>query len=213
MIILSHRGYWKTLEERNTPEAFTRSFELGFGTETDLRDCAGELVISHDVPGQGALPGDEFFDLYRQFPGKLPLALNIKADGLQTLLRAELERCEIDNYFVFDMSVPDAWVCVQRGLRVFTRQSELEPEPTLYREAAGVWLDCFFDDWIDEQIIETHLRAGKQVCLVSPELHRRRHESFWEKLRGMDMCESADLMICTDHPENARGFFKGYCPE
>ena len=50
MIVLSHRGYWKTAVEKNTPTAFKRSFELGFGTETDVRDRNGELVISHDMP-------------------------------------------------------------------------------------------------------------------------------------------------------------------
>jgi len=210
MIILSHRGYWKTVEEKNTPEAFARSFELGFGTETDVRDCAGELVISHDPPRQNALSCADFFDLYRKFSGKLPLALNIKADGLQSLLSAQLERSGITDYFMFDMSVPDAWVCVQQGLRVFTRQSEFEREPSLYAESAGVWIDCFFSDWVDERTIEMHLNARKQVCLVSPDLHRREHESFWENLSKMAACESSDLMICTDYPEQAREFFAGY---
>ena len=32
MIILSHRGYWKSEEERNQEVAFHRSFDLGYGT-------------------------------------------------------------------------------------------------------------------------------------------------------------------------------------
>ena len=55
--VISHRGYWKTPEERNAPVAFERSFSLGFGTETDVRDCVrdgvSELVISHDIPRGG----------------------------------------------------------------------------------------------------------------------------------------------------------------
>ena len=50
MIILSHRGYWKLEEERNRAAAFQRSFDLGYGTETDIRDIQGKLVISHDMP-------------------------------------------------------------------------------------------------------------------------------------------------------------------
>ncbi len=50
MIILSHRGYWKSEEERNQEVAFHRSFDLGYGTETDIRDIQGKLVISHDMP-------------------------------------------------------------------------------------------------------------------------------------------------------------------
>ena len=48
MIILSHRGWWKTRAERNMRDAFVRSFDAGFGTETDLRDICGKIVISHD---------------------------------------------------------------------------------------------------------------------------------------------------------------------
>ena len=50
MIILSHRGYWKSEEERNQEVAFHHSFDLGYGTETDIRDIQGKLVISHDMP-------------------------------------------------------------------------------------------------------------------------------------------------------------------
>ena len=50
MIVLSHRGYWKTPAEKNTAAAFRRSFDLGFGTETDVRDRGGELVIATTRP-------------------------------------------------------------------------------------------------------------------------------------------------------------------
>lgn len=49
MIVLSHRGYWKNSLEKNKFVAFERSFSMGFGTETDIRDFNGELVISHDI--------------------------------------------------------------------------------------------------------------------------------------------------------------------
>jgi len=41
MLVISHRGYWKELAEKNRPIAFERSFALGFGTETDIRDYKG----------------------------------------------------------------------------------------------------------------------------------------------------------------------------
>lgn len=44
MQVLSHRGYWKHPNEKNLPIAFKRSFERGFGTETDLRDLQGSLA-------------------------------------------------------------------------------------------------------------------------------------------------------------------------
>ncbi|HQT44263.1 MAG TPA: hypothetical protein PLD79_09695, partial [Halothiobacillus sp.] len=80
MIILSHRGYWKDAAEKNLPVAFGRSFDLGFGTETDVRDVAGKLVISHDMPRGDELSLEDMLDI---LSGRdLPMAMNIKADGL-----------------------------------------------------------------------------------------------------------------------------------
>ena len=50
MQIISHRGFWKSKNEQNTIISFQRSFENGFGIETDIRDLNGKLVISHDIP-------------------------------------------------------------------------------------------------------------------------------------------------------------------
>ncbi len=38
MQILSHRGYWKSIKEKNSFIAFERSFLAMHGVETDLRD-------------------------------------------------------------------------------------------------------------------------------------------------------------------------------
>lgn len=207
MLILSHRGYWKSAQEKNTLAAFERSFSLLFGTETDLRDRGGELVISHDPARGEALPAGAFFSAYRGHAQDLPLALNIKADGLQKLLAEALLEHQIRNYFVFDMSVPDMISCIKTGLRVFTRQSEYEPEPVLYGQSQGVWIDGFTTDWVDEATIEKHLKHGKQVCLVSPDLHGRPFEDFWQSLASMPVATSPDVMLCTDHPEQARKIF------
>lgn len=209
MITLSHRGYWKSPQEKNTPVAFERSFSLALGTETDLRDRNGELVVSHDPALADALPAEAFFAAYSQHNQELPLALNIKSDGLQKMLEAALLKHRIQNYFVFDMSVPDMISYIKHGLRVFTRQSDHEPDPVLYEHSQGVWLDGFNTDWVNEATIEKHLKNGKQVCLVSPDLHGRPFEAFWEKLLSMPVITSHDVMLCTDYPEQARKYFNG----
>lgn len=209
MQILSHRGYWITAEEKNTKVSFERSFSLSFGTETDLRDRDGELVVSHDPAKQDAVSILELFSTYRQYLLDLPLALNIKADGLQKLLAAALVEYQIKNYFVFDMSVPDMVSYIKSGIRVFTRQSEYEPNPVLYEHSQGVWIDGFKTEWIDESTIKKHIETGRQVCLVSPELHGRSHEIFWERLLKMSVTTSSDVMLCTDYPEQARKIFHG----
>ena len=217
MLILSHRGYWKQPHEKNAEAAFVRSFAHGFGTETDVRDANGRLVISHDPPAPGADPlsFDAFCALYKRHgDDALPLALNVKADGLQTLLKTALDEHGITNSFVFDMAVPDGLAYLRHGLPVFTRRSEYETQPTFYEEAAGVWMDCFHEpDWRTAASIHAVLADGKQVCLVSPDLHRRPHRPFWEKLAAAGLHRNAQgkgdaaLLLCTDYPEEAAEFF------
>jgi hypothetical protein len=214
MQIISHRGYWKAPEEKNSALAFERSFALGFGTETDFRNDQGNLIIAHDPPKSsyehpgGILPAEICFRLLAQHDCQLPLAINIKADGLQESILALLQKYPIENYFLFDMSVPDAVRSLRAGLRCFTRHSDLEPEPAFYALAHGVWMDSFEKNWITVESIRGHLLAEKAVCLVSPELHSRDYLSYWGMLReSIDLLRHPRLMLCTDLPEDAVAFF------
>ncbi|MBW4889904.1 hypothetical protein KXQ82_09260 [Mucilaginibacter sp. HMF5004] len=206
MIVLSHRGYWKTADEKNTPVAFHRSFSLGFGTETDIRDYNGDLVISHDIANANCIKFTEFLEIYSQYDKSLPLALNIKADGLQALLKSYLEQYNITSYFLFDMSVPDHIQYTKTNLTTFTRQSEYEIECPLYDESAGVWLDEFKGHWIDEAVISQHQLNNKQICIVSPDLHKRAYTHEWENYKHMGE-QMNTVMLCTDYPEEAKTFF------
>lgn len=207
MIVLSHRGYWTHTAERNEAVAFHRSFNLGFGTETDIRDRNGDLVISHDMPGTDAITLDDMLDILG--PRDLPLALNIKADGLARKLQAQLRARGHTRWFTFDMSVPEAVVQLALGLPVFTRASEYERPPALYRESVGVWLDGFTTEWFSAADINGFLQDGKRVAIVSPELHSRDHLTLWHRLRASAVTDNPGLMLCTDLPEDARMFFQG----
>lgn len=209
MKILSHRGYWATAGEKNTEKAFRRSFVLGYGTETDIRDCRGELVISHDMASGSEIRCTEFLKLAHE--GTVPtgnpltLALNIKADGLAGELRRLLDSHSMLDCFVFDMSVPDMRSYFDVGIPVFTRMSEVEVHPVWIEQAAGVWLDGFESEWYDISTIEGLLRMGKRVCIVSSELHKRPCHALWERLKPL--AGETSLMLCTDLPEDATRFF------
>lgn len=206
MKILAHRGLWLKPEERNTREAFEKALAAGFGLETDVRDHDGALVIAHDPPrGDGLMPLATLLDLYVDAGEPEGLAINIKADGLQSALALALSEARVTNAFVFDMSTPDTLGYLKLGLPVFTRQSEYELQPPLYDRSAGIWLDCFERDWIDGAAIAAHLDAGKQVALVSPELHGRPHDAAWAKWAGSSL---PGVSICTDFPREAREFFR-----
>ena len=50
MKIISHRGFWLDLDQKNSKFAFNNSVENNFGTETDIRDLNLKIVVSHDMP-------------------------------------------------------------------------------------------------------------------------------------------------------------------
>ncbi|WP_410211950.1 phosphodiesterase [Aquirhabdus sp.] len=204
MIVLSHRGYWLEPSEKNKTIAFTRSFDLMFGTETDVRDCGGKLVISHDMPSGQEMSLTDFLALVGQ--NDLPLALNIKADGLVHALKEIMQSANISNWFVFDMSIPDMRSYMQANVPVFVRMSDVEREPAWLDQVQGIWLDNFSDKpWYEAGFIENLLNSGKRVCIVSPELHGQSIEPLWNLL--LPISQYPNLMICTDYPERARQYF------
>jgi hypothetical protein len=207
MFILSHRGLWKQASEKNSVGALKLSLDSGFGLETDIRDHNGELVISHDMPKGDELTFRAFLQMYKETNSNLPLALNVKADGLQALVKTEMARLDLLNFFVFDMSIPDTLPYLREGIPVFGRQSEIEKEIYFYQDLAGVWIDSFFEDWLEESVLTGHLKAGKKVALVSPELHRRPYRDFWQKLSRFSCIGENAIMLCTDYPEEARLHF------
>ncbi|MBL4900972.1 MAG: hypothetical protein JKX76_15295 [Colwellia sp.] len=208
MIVLSHRGYWNKENEKNTILSFERSFSLDYGTETDIRDYLGNLVISHNIADKHCMYVKDMFSIYNKYSCTQPLALNIKADGLQIKLKELLEQFEISNYFVFDMSVPDGLQYLKHDLMSFTRESEYEKEPSFYDEAKGVWLDEFKGHWIDKKVIQKHIDNNKKICIVSPDLHKREYKKEWQDYKNIEKDLGINnLMICTDYPEEAKEFF------
>jgi hypothetical protein len=205
--IISHRGKWTVSKEKNSEEALESSLVSGFGLETDIRDFKGELVISHDIPREGCLPFKRLLEIHRDVAPTLPLALNIKADGLQDAMKTLLSYFGSSFYFVFDMSIPDMRVYLESNLTVFSRHSEYEKKPVLYDQVTGIWLDSFENEWWGEETLRLHLRMKKSVCIVSPELHGRDFKLTWDELASMKIIEDPNLMLCTDYPEQARKFF------
>lgn len=208
--ILAHRGYWNENISRNSFEAVRAALEKNFGFESDVRDYSGRLVVSHDIPNKESLDAEKIFGLLHEFRDAFTFAINIKADGLKNLLGKFLRDYEISNYFLFDMSVPQMIEFHEAGLRFFTRQSEFEKIPVMLDEAAGVWLDGFRGtDWITENLLRGYLDAGKEISLVSPELHgRMNYKNFWERIKNFVLdSESENIFLCTDRPDEARCFF------
>jgi len=205
--LLAHRGWWDRPEDRNTPQALNRAFAAGLGVETDVRDCDGEIVVSHDPPRAGKCQTlRSMLDMYAKAGNPGTLALNVKADGLQAPVRSVLQEFRIPRYFVFDMSIPDTLQWLKAEVPVFARQSEFESDVQLYDRAPGVWLDAFQSDWYQADLIATHRAAKKKVAVVSPELHGRPHQNIWNLLSTLP---GDGILLCTDLIADARRFFHG----
>jgi hypothetical protein len=222
----------KSLE--NTRESMAARFQDGFGIETDLRgDCRTDeagILITHDLPikGRDYPTLASVIDLYVKAATNGCLALNIKDAGLQARLKPLLDRYQIKNYFTFDGANPDVLVDGQCGITAFGRESEIEPFNTAhdkqplsnYPTIAGVWLDNFIAaPWITQDIIERHFANGKDVAIVSPELHPWARDDkgeiltrYWTQYRTAlrDLRKThfdRRMMICTKLPTHAYRFF------
>jgi len=206
--LIAHRGLWEERACRNSRESFLRAWAAGYGVETDVRDLAGSLVISHDMPRGGEQPFEQFLDDYVAAGRVGTLALNIKSDGLAGSVQEACMARGIDTYFCFDMSIPDARAYLQRGMPVFGRLSELESPSAFTRSCAGIWLDAFDSCWFDGQVLRSLRAEGRDVCVVSPELHGRVPKQLWNMLRAevtrattqerAAAARPGRLMLCTD---------------
>ena len=207
MKILSHRGYWLSEEEKNANVAFNRSFTIGVGTETDVRDFNGELVISHDIATGKEITLKSFLENASSHARREPLtlALNIKADGLAFHISQAIRDFNQLDCFVFDMSVPDMRDYFKYEIPVFTRLSEVEQEPIWLDQCSGMWLDSFELEWFSNSLILDYINKQKKICIVSPDLHHRDHLDLWERIKPL--AENPLLMLCTDYPEQALNFF------
>jgi glycerophosphoryl diester phosphodiesterase len=194
MKLLAHRGIWTDATEKNTFGALTAACTDGIGIETDVRDCDGQLVISHDMPRADALRLDTLLQAIAPRHGTL--ALNIKADGLQQPLQQALRKHGIGNYFVFDMSVPDTLGYRRADMPFAARISDYERDNALLDSAQFVWLDAFESEWYSIDLVHQLLACGKHVAIVSPELHRRDPAPLWSQLCRLK--GRPGLYLCTD---------------
>jgi hypothetical protein len=208
MDFLAHRGVWTEPAEQNGLDACKEAWRAGFGIETDIRDRLGGIVVSHDPAPDGDLITLEvLLAEHAALGSSTPLALNVKACGLAVPTAKRLAEHGTVGAFVFDLAVPDALGWLAAGIDVFTRHSDIEPDPVLYERCTGVWLDSFGPEWWTPEIIAHHIEAGKQVAIVSPELHGRPYLAVWESLAASGVHQAPGIFLCTDYPQAAQEWF------
>jgi hypothetical protein len=210
MQILAHRGCWEETAQHNKIGSFSAAFERGHGIELDIRAYDGQVVVSHDSPKKPHLKFSDVLCLYATYPDAGSLAINVKEDGLGEPTIELLKDQSISDYFFFDMSIPDAISYLKQCATTFTRQSEHEPQPYLYENCSGIWLDSFEGCWFSEDVIVGHMQQGKSVAVVSAELHGRDKTENWDIVDAAKSRTAgcgANLMLCTDYPDEAAEAF------
>ncbi len=209
MQIIAHRGIWKEECEKNSLESLSNALKKVYGVETDIRDYNGEIVISHGMPTNRKVLLSRLFDIYNGIHLDNLLALNIKADGLQKKLKVLIEKYNIKNYFLFDMSIPEMVCYKSEKMRFYTRQSDIESECVMYKYADGVWIDGFFEySWLTFELIVNHIDNGKFVSIVSPDIHGQDKNNLWRMIKENNLYKYDRLMLCTDYPDEAKRFFE-----
>lgn len=209
MKIIAHRGLWQNENEKNSLSALNRAVLAGYGIETDIRDYMGKLVISHNMADHGSPSLEQFFESCAKLGSNPTLALNVKADGIQGELVKLLNQYNIENYFMFDMSIPEMVVYKKNNMKFFTRHSDIEWQCVLYEDAEGVWLDSFYEEnWLTSEIVSGHLAEGKNVCIISPEIHGFSEKPMWKMLKE-GSANNGKVMLCTDMPKEAEVYFNG----
>ena len=206
--IVCHRGLWKKEHEQNTENAFKLALSNNYGIETDIRERNGEIVISHDIPiNDNLISLDKFLLIYNDLGRNLPLLLNVKCDGIKEKTLSLLQKYSIENYFLFDMSIPETVHYANDNLVKFlSRVSDLEESPILLDKAKGLWVDSFYGDYPSFSFLENYIEQNYFLCFVSPELHGRQTNAFWNSLK--EWIKSKDfkrntVLICTDKADEA----------
>jgi len=212
--IVAHRGAWlKELLVPNSQEALLAALDAGFSIETDLRDLNGTVVVSHDPTTDGSVLTMRHF--LAQISGvalsrDLIFALNIKSDGLDSIMKDELKMLKGIPHFFFDMSTPELVKYAKAGISVGLRWSEFEtlaPQLSICSEPLAVWVDGFDSDWWKTSELLELVSGMRVVVLVSPELHGRDPVKVWKTFAD-EFHNNPNLYICTDYPWEVLGMLE-----
>jgi hypothetical protein len=174
--------------------------------ETDFRDLNGVLVVSHDPPLQNQVyTSEKLFAAYAKINSAGRIAMNVKADGLQSMLSKALKDAgvPIENVFAFDMSIPDALGYLRQDFPAYTRLSEYEENPSFLDLAKGIWVDNFSGQYPQVERALALLHQGYRVALVSPEIHQRDPTECWAEINASGLHTFENFELCTDLPEQA----------
>jgi hypothetical protein len=128
----------------------------------------------------------------------VPVALNVKSDGLSCFGLDYLPQILATRSFFFDGSIPQMLDFKRKGIPHALRLSEYEV--SLPWTPEYVWLDSFESDWWISQLSLFEIYPNPRFVIVSPELHGRNPNSMWDEICQLDSAIADRVIICTDRP-------------
>ena len=147
-----------------------------YGVEIDLRDNVdGKIYINHDP----FILGEDFEEYLRKYSHGT-MILNVKSERIELKILELLKKYSINNYFFLDSSFPMIKLLSDRGEKnIALRYSEYEGLDTLEKmqgKVNWVWVDCFTELPINNEIYRKIKNMGYKLCLVSPELQNQKEK-------------------------------------
>jgi hypothetical protein len=169
-----------------------------YGIEFDVRDKYDEIIVTHDAFVEGE-QWDDFLNHYHH----QCMIVNVKTEGIEKRIIEDLERKQIDNYFLLDVSLPFLVKLSQQAFRkMAVRFSDYEPLEFTMKFAGKVdwvWVDCFHGLPLNPSNYAI-LRKHFKICIVSPELHGKPVEEiavFKQTLNDIPV-----QAVCTKQPQH-----------
>lgn len=190
MKIIAHRGYWEKKEQQNTYDAIFLGLVYADGIEIDLRIYNNKIIISHDHQFKRPFYYlEEILELSKEFPHKW-WALNVKEDGLSSLLADNLKRYPELNYFCFDMSFPETFLYIKKKIKIASRISDLEQENMFVSKNSIFYIHDHFEKF------KKLNKTKKNIMIISPELHSER--SDFNSIKKLLDDKKNNYFLCTD---------------
>jgi hypothetical protein len=169
-----------------------------FGIEIDIRDnnLNNKLHLSHDP----FFTGDDLEEYLQEYNHDT-LILNIKSEKTELKCIELMEKYNINNYFFLDSNIPMIYMLNTKfkNNKIACRFSEFEPIDFYLKIKEFVewlWIDCFTELPISNDIYKSFKNENKKVCIVSPELQNQKYKIYEYRKKLIDNNIIPDSICC-----------------
>jgi hypothetical protein len=148
------------------------------GVEIDIHAYKDILTLHHDPFIEGTS-----FEEWLKFYDHRFLILNIKEEGIEEKVLESINKHNIKDFFMLDLSFPALMKLIKKGEnRIATRVSDYEATSSallLKNKVQWIWIDLFNKKFpISKNKCKLLRDSGFKLCLVSPELHPDNDENI-----------------------------------